>query len=636
MKNRHFYHVSVRAALLWLFLYFIPSSSCSQVTNISGVVNSYYNVLEVFPLRNCVRVSSIAGLSSSSKVMFIQMKGASINTSNASSSSWGDTTSLNNAGNYEIAYICSIVLDSVFFVHAMINSYTPATGKVQLVTIPRYQNATVTDTLKAKPWSNATGTGGVIAIDVIDTLVLNAPIFADSSGYRGGAFFQHSGACDFFNPAGSAYAYDADNFGTSANGAHKGEGVADYAATVDGAKGPPANAGGGGNNHNNSGGGGANLNTGGRGGGNSSSGPASCITANNMGLGGRALSSWGGKKIFPGGGGGAGHNNNAVFTWGGANGGGIIFIQADTLISNGRKISANGGNAGNSQGDGAGGGGGGGTIILDVNSFLDAATLQANGGNGGNSNDVGTPSRCFGGGGGGGGGVIYLKGLTPSGTVTTTAGTGGTEINRDAGCLAAIPGLAGSNGQIINNYSYRTGSTLMGSCGLLLPAKLVEFNASLVQNKVELNWKVVHPELVSNFILERMDVNNVWRAIQTIHASANDEFYFSIDPTPSAGSNFYRLKVNELDGRSSYSVTRYIYSGKNELISLYPNPSPGNVIIKGYIGENSIVRILDLSGRLIFQQKISPLQRELTLSPSLARGVYLVQVNQTTHKLILY
>jgi hypothetical protein len=304
---------SLKAAFLWLCLAFACISH-SQVTPISGVVNSYYSVIEVIPLKTCVRVSSTSGLNTVNKVLIIQMKGASINTGSATSATWGDTTSLNNAGNYEIANICSIRGDSVFFVHQLVNTYTAPAGKVQLVTIAQYDNALVTDTIKAAPWNNSTGTGGIIALDIIDTLQLNAPIYADGLGYQGGAFFQHSGTCDFFNPAGSAYAYDADNFSSSANGAHKGEGVADVTATVDGAKGAPANGGGGGNNHNNSGGGGANLVTGGRGGGNSSSGPFSCITSNNMGLGGKALSSYAGRKLFAGGGGGAGHNNNAIFT----------------------------------------------------------------------------------------------------------------------------------------------------------------------------------------------------------------------------------------------------------------------------------------------------------------------------------
>ena len=196
------------------------------------------------------------------------MKGASINTSN--SASFGDTTSLNQAGNYEIATVCNVIDDSVFFVYMLLNQYDVA-GKVQLVKIPQYNSANITDTLKPAPWNNTTGTGGVVAIIAEEDIILNAPIYADSSGFRGGAYVLSGNNCNNFFPT-TDYYYDA-NFGLPAtqDGAFKGEGVADVAASQSGGRGAPANGGGGGNNHNNGGAGGANLAAGGNGGGNSSS-----------------------------------------------------------------------------------------------------------------------------------------------------------------------------------------------------------------------------------------------------------------------------------------------------------------------------------------------------------------------------
>ena len=58
--------------------------------------------------------------------------------------------------------------------------------KVQLVKFGEYYSANVTDTVKAQSWNNATGKGGVLAIKVEEDLTLNAPLFADSTGYSGG------------------------------------------------------------------------------------------------------------------------------------------------------------------------------------------------------------------------------------------------------------------------------------------------------------------------------------------------------------------------------------------------------------------------------------------------------------------
>ena len=482
MKTGNFSHTPPYPVRLKTFhLLLLSVFSCvsyfsqAQTTSISGIVNSYYKVMEVVPPKACVIVNDASGLANNDKVMLVQMKGASINTSNTVS--FGDTTSLNEAGNYEIATVCNVMDDSVFFVYVLLNQYDVA-GKVQLVKIPQYVSANITDTLKPAPWNNTTGTGGVVAIIAEEDIILNAPIYADSSGFRGGAYVLSGNNCNNFFPT-TDYYYDA-NFGLPAtqDGAFKGEGVADVAASQSGGRGAPANGGGGGNNHNNAGGGGANLAAGGNGGGNSSS--VGC-RVNIQGLGGKRLSNHGGTKIFFGGGGGAGHSNfNFPNPKGGGNGGGIVFLQANNLVGNSRKIAANGRVGGASLGDGASGGGAGGTIIMDINNYTGAVTIEANGGQGGTSNDGGNVGRCYGGGGGGGGGVIYFTGATPAVTVTTNPGALGPEIGREATCNPVILAIAGGAGQIVPGYAVQSSGVIAStSCGILLPVELIYFKVDL-------------------------------------------------------------------------------------------------------------------------------------------------------------
>ena len=278
------------------FFLFATSFSFSQTTNISGVINTYHGVLGIDVTKNAVKLDNVSGLAYGNTVLIIQMKGALINTT-PTSSSFGDITSLNDAGNYEIATICSVSNDSVYFFNTILNSYD-VNYKVQLVKFGEYYSANVTDTVKAQSWNNSTGKGGVLAIKVEEDLTLNAPLFADSTGYKGGKFYTNSGTCGFFQPVGNAYAYDPTS-SNQFNGGYKGEGIADVAANISGGRGALANGGGGGNNHNNGGGGGSNLAAGGNGGGNFSTGPTGC-TGNYQGLGAKALTNLTGTKIFLG------------------------------------------------------------------------------------------------------------------------------------------------------------------------------------------------------------------------------------------------------------------------------------------------------------------------------------------------
>jgi len=621
-----------RTSLLTGVFFLCGFVSFSQ-TNISGVVNTYHAVVEVIPAKACVRLSDMTGITVNTRILLVQMKGGTISTAN--NASFGDTTSTGEAGFYEAGTICYIRDDSVFLFHNLINSYSPSTGKVQLVQFAEYTSANVVDTLKAAPWNETTGTGGVIALFADADITLNAPVYADSSGYRGGAFYNHSGTCNIIQTAGTGYVYDA-TAASNLNGAYKGEGIATVASTQDGAKGAPANGGGGGNNHNNSGGGGANLTAGGNGGGNSSSGPTGCNTANNWGRGGKALRSWGGTKIFMGGGGGAGHANNgsAAFNYGG-NGGGIIFIWTPVLMGNNQEISANGAAGGPSQSDGAGGGGAGGTIILNVNSYTGNVSIRADGGDGGLSDDGNVGGRCFGGGGGGSGGAIYFSGAVPPVAISTNAGAAGLEIQRDAGCNAAQAATAGTSGAVFSSYTFTRSTTTAGYCSLLLPSKLLYFNGSMSDKKALLDWQVQNPELVSHFIIEKRTGPADWAALITMPADNSKEIYSTTDAGIFPGDNFYRLRVTERSGVVYYSaVRRVFYDEGRSGFSFYPNPAVHSITIYRKELGAATVALTDISGKLLLQKNIVNMREEMTL-PVLAPGVYFIQINDMVKKLVV-
>ena len=603
----------------------------AQPVPISGIINTYYHVTEFIPSKACLRLNTTAGLSYNDRVMIIQMKGATINSSNTSA--YGDTSSLNDAGNYEISTVCHTDGDSLFLKFMFLNNYSAA-DNVQVVKIPQYTSAVVTDTLKPLPWDNAAGTGGVLALSVEQDLLLNAPVLADANGYRGGAFLLSGSGCSNFSPA-TAYYYNGNVSSPSTqNGSLKGEGVSDIAAAQCGGRGAPANGGGGGNNHNNGGGGGANLASGGAGGGNSST--AGC-TGSYQGRGGKALSSHAGKKIFAGGGGGAGHANNGIVTSnGGGHGGGIVFIEANNLQGNGFRISSNGQQGGPATSDGASGGGAAGTLILDINNYSGPVTIQANGGMGGSTNDNGNLGRCYGSGGGGSGGAVYFSGASPAVSISVAGGSGGLETGRDASCAAAVPSVSGQPGQVFNNYNYSLSANLASSyCALLLPVDLAWFKARNTKGSARLEWKITDPGSINRFVVERAGDNHQWMSIHEIPAHPDQPFYTHTDPFPPAGQTYYRIRLITNGGGTIYSTVQKLSFQPDDLIRFYPNPAKRNIIISGNI-RPGFISLTDLNGRLIMQ-KNNPLHSQFMALdlPELSPGVYLLQVTDFTGKILI-
>ena len=609
-----------------VFSLFSTSFSFSQTSNINGIVNSYHSVLGVDATKNALRLDNVSGLSYGNTVLIIQMKGATISTIN--DNTFGNVTSLNYAGNYEVATICSVSSDSVYFFNTILNSYD-VNFKVQLVKFGEYYSANVTDTVKARSWNNATGKGGVLAIKVEEDLTLNAPLFADSTGYKGGNFFLHTTAFCF--PSASLWAYNPIS-GTTANGAYKGEGVADVIATLNGGRGAPANGGGGGNFHNNGGGGGANLSAGGNGGGNFST--TGC-TGNFRGLAGKALNSLGGTKIFLGGGGGAGHANGTVQPFGGGNGGGIIIVIAKNVIGNGHKITANGQAGRSTSYDGASGGGAGGTIIMNVtNSYTGTLTIQANGGNGGNEDDDNSANRCYGAGGGGSGGAIYFNGSLPGISRSFSGGAPGTNIQSN-GCGTPQPAAAGTVGSEVSGYSYLASVNPSSSCTVALPIRIIYFNAILTADKkVKLEWDIANPEEATSFTIEKLNSFNNWIEISTVVAQTNLHHYETFDNGPAAGENMYRLRINGKDNSITYSIQKRVFLKSNDQFTFYPNPAKDKITIRGKLNAGTVIKLTDITGKEIKKiiTNTSSSFIELLL-PSLDPGIYLLRVDNYTQKI---
>ncbi|MBS1628736.1 MAG: gliding motility-associated C-terminal domain-containing protein [Bacteroidetes bacterium] len=383
-------------------------------------------------------------------VLMIQMKGATIDTSN--SASFGDVLNLNGAGNYEFNTIKSVSGNMITLFYQVKKAYDIPRGLVQFVRVPNFSSYSVNSKHTCMPWNGTKG--GVFAINVAGTLTLNDDIDVSGNGFEGGLSNPYYRGGNYrCNETGY---YHRPNFDTSAQ---KGEGITTVGIDKSYGRGKLANGGGGGNTHNSGGGGGSNAGAGGLGG--QEYGECSGSTGTNIygGLGGLAVST--SSRAFLGGGGGAGHVNEQTISNGGS-GGGIILINAGSLSGNGYRIAADGGNAPECNGpgtncidDGTGGGGGGGTILINALTYSNP-NLSSKGGKGADlyQNALSLSLHFYHGPGGGGGGGLVSVNSGISGSLSSANVSGGANgiIPQAAGI--AHGAMPGSQGQTISTLVF--------------------------------------------------------------------------------------------------------------------------------------------------------------------------------------
>jgi len=479
--------------------------------NLSGNINTYYEVTNLNQSQAKVTVSNSAGINTNDSLIIIQMQGAEISTSNIDTTN-GKVVNYNGAGSWEVVEVCEVNGNTIILKKEFLNQYNED-GHIQLIKIDVLNNAVISGTVSCQAWDGSTG--GIVFIYNVGTLTFNAGIDISGKGFRGGADFKSTFPCTF-NTIMDDYEY----LPGGGQGAEKGEGIANFTNKTCG-RGPMGNGGGGGNDHNTGGGGGSNISQGGMGGENQDPGIYNCH-GYYPGISGRGLSS-SGERIFLGGGGGAGHSNN-IGTSQGTDGGAIVIIISDEIAGNNQSILNFGLNAPTSSGDGAGGGGAGGSVFFHATTFSSGLNIDVHGGDGGDMNAAIAQNmfRCFGPGGGGSGGMIrYSENTIPSiNTHITNGGTPGIVMASTAPCNGEnIEATGGGTGVIQVDGFIPRGIICNDDCVSIMQVDLGEDLLLCDQTSIEL-------EANAN------GVDYLWsngETSQQISVSNNGDYWIEVD-----------------------------------------------------------------------------------------------------------
>ena len=154
---------------------------------------------------------------------------------------------------------------------------------------------------------------------------------------------------------------------------------------------------------------------------------------------------------------------------------------------------------------------------------------------------------------------------------------------------------------------------------------------------MQLNWQTATEINTSFYAIERSIDGNIYSEIAQVNAGGNSSSiknYSYTDQQPLQGTNFYRLKMIDKDGKFTYSkVVAIKMDSKNIILQIFPNPATNilHIQVNG-INENAILQIVDVTGRKIKQEKIS-LKGNTSFSveiTNLPKGTYNVWLKGTT------
>jgi hypothetical protein len=202
------------------------------------------------------------------------------------------------------------------------------------------------------------------------------------------------------------------------------------------------------------------------------------------------------------------------------------------------------------------------------------------------------------------------SGATATGTFNVQFWNGGnfTKFNSTGN------GVTTGVGAISATLTNINGPIVLSSGSASLPIKLVQFDAKVSGDAVEITWTTAEEKNNDFFSIERSVDGQNFEKIEEIDGAGNSSQllrYQTMDQQPLAGISYYRLKQTDFDGKFSYSPLRAVNRGTTsisddpalEVRSFGPNPFTDQFNVEYNLtqaGETSIM-IFNMSGQVVFE-----------------------------------
>ena len=190
----------------------------------------------------------------------------------------------------------------------------------------------------------------------------------------------------------------------------------------------------------------------------------------------------------------------------------------------------------------------------------------------------------------------------------------------------------GTSVTLFPNSTSISGPTTITSNGTL-PIVLINFDAVLNKNEVDLSWTTAQEINSGHFGVERSVDGNHWQTIGIVAAkgfSSIEVNYSYVDQSPLNGTNYYRLQMVDADGKYKYSEIKVVRGSLTAGLKVFPNPAKDyvNVSIGSDITSSVTIRLVNQNGQLLQEKKLSHAGNTIVSFSvnNYPQGNYLVQI----------
>ena len=180
------------------------------------------------------------------------------------------------------------------------------------------------------------------------------------------------------------------------------------------------------------------------------------------------------------------------------------------------------------------------------------------------------------------------------------------------------------NSPAVTGYNEIDAVGLANTTNISLPVLLTSFTAEEKNGAVQLKWATGTEINTAYFQIEKSADGKNFRHLQTVAAknALTGSTYQDVDLKPFAGSNFYRLKTVDIDGKYAYSPVVKLDVRTEASIVVSPNPAQSFISVNG-IANLKQLRIIDNNGKKL--KEFAPASDNKYSVQDLKPGLYILQ-----------
>lgn len=166
-----------------------------------------------------------------------------------------------------------------------------------------------------------------------------------------------------------------------------------------------------------------------------------------------------------------------------------------------------------------------------------------------------------------------------------------------------------------------------------LAINLTAFDARRIETGVKLTWQVSAERDHASYKVERRATNGAWLPLGVVQANgtaAESANYTFMDVKPLTGDNYYRLAMNDLAGKTTYSPVVLVKGKSAATWQVAPNPATDEFILRSVeegLSEVSLVRLYNAQGVLALEYHVADNSSAIRVPlTGLAVGTYWLEI----------